>query len=256
MSTRRPAASTVVDERWRDSASRELMSYRLPQRRRAGRYRGLRPADAAHWLLGRIAAKDAVRHALWDAGPPPSTRPRSPSPTTPTAGPSSPPPARRHGPRPGRRSAATWVGAAVAGPAGPAPGVAIDVVDAATAARAAAAPLERRRARPAAGRRGRRGGGRAVGGPGVGGQAGGRGRHLTAVAGPADRDVTPAISEPGRVAGTRHDVRLQVGDRGSPPRPARPGAGPRPAPHRHVRPQPGAPGTSPDEKEYVIAWTD
>jgi phosphopantetheinyl transferase len=58
----------LVDERWRDPASRELMAYRFLNANEREAYRRLKPLAQRHWLLGRIAAKDAVRHALLLAG--------------------------------------------------------------------------------------------------------------------------------------------------------------------------------------------
>jgi hypothetical protein len=57
-----------VDERWRDSASRELMARRYLTAAERAVYDGLNPRDQRFWLLGRIAAKDAVRHARWSDG--------------------------------------------------------------------------------------------------------------------------------------------------------------------------------------------
>ena len=58
----------AVEERWSDSASRELMARRYlgPQERET--YEALNPLAQREWLLGRIAAKDAVRHRLWSQG--------------------------------------------------------------------------------------------------------------------------------------------------------------------------------------------
>ncbi len=66
-----PAGFVVVDERWKDSASRELIARRYLNGGERTTYEGLNPRAQRHWLLGRIAAKDAVRRALWDEGHPP-----------------------------------------------------------------------------------------------------------------------------------------------------------------------------------------
>ncbi|MDD9370590.1 MAG: 4'-phosphopantetheinyl transferase superfamily protein, partial [Acidimicrobiales bacterium] len=63
-----PAGFVVVDERWKDSASRELIARRYLNGGERATYDGLNPRAQRHWLLGRIAAKDAVRHALWSEG--------------------------------------------------------------------------------------------------------------------------------------------------------------------------------------------
>ena len=63
-----PGGVVLVDERWRDPASRELMAYRFLTGAEREAYRALKPLAQRHWLLGRIAAKDAVRHALLQAG--------------------------------------------------------------------------------------------------------------------------------------------------------------------------------------------
>ncbi len=58
----------AVEERWRDSASRELMARRYLDAEERAEYQALNPQAQRRWLLGRIAAKDAVRHALWSGG--------------------------------------------------------------------------------------------------------------------------------------------------------------------------------------------
>ena len=57
-----------VEERWGDSASRELMARRFLDRSEREEYARLNPTAQRLWLLSRMAAKDAVRRALWDAG--------------------------------------------------------------------------------------------------------------------------------------------------------------------------------------------
>ncbi len=58
----------AVEERWKDSASRELMARRYLDASERTVYEGLNPRQQRLWLLGRIAAKDAIRHALWSEG--------------------------------------------------------------------------------------------------------------------------------------------------------------------------------------------
>jgi len=58
----------AVEERWGDSASRELMARRYLGASELATYESLNPRDQRAWLLGRIAAKDAVRHRLWSHG--------------------------------------------------------------------------------------------------------------------------------------------------------------------------------------------
>ena len=62
------AGYVAVEERWRDSASRELMARRYLDANERADYDALNPRAQRLWLLGRIAAKDAVRHALWAGG--------------------------------------------------------------------------------------------------------------------------------------------------------------------------------------------
>ncbi|HWE69674.1 MAG TPA: beta-ketoacyl synthase N-terminal-like domain-containing protein [Acidimicrobiales bacterium] len=65
-----PTASgyLAVEERWGDSASRELMARRYLDASEREVYEALNPRQQRLWLLGRIAAKDAVRHALGSEG--------------------------------------------------------------------------------------------------------------------------------------------------------------------------------------------
>jgi hypothetical protein len=68
LATALPSGVVAVEERWRDSASRELMARRFLTAAERSTYDALNPRDQRSWLLGRIAAKDAVRHALWSEG--------------------------------------------------------------------------------------------------------------------------------------------------------------------------------------------
>ncbi|MFC9283366.1 beta-ketoacyl synthase N-terminal-like domain-containing protein [Streptomyces collinus] len=68
LSEARPGGWALVHERWPDLASRELImrnSLGGPER---ARYAERPPRGRRQWLLGRIAAKDAVRQWLWRHG--------------------------------------------------------------------------------------------------------------------------------------------------------------------------------------------
>ncbi|MFE4538494.1 beta-ketoacyl synthase N-terminal-like domain-containing protein [Streptomyces scopuliridis] len=68
LSTAEPEGWTKVHERWPDLATRELiMRNMLGGAERAG-YDALPPVRRRQWLLGRVAAKDAVRGLLWGEG--------------------------------------------------------------------------------------------------------------------------------------------------------------------------------------------
>ncbi len=54
----------LVRERWRSSASRELMARRYTDAVERAAYEARNPREQRHWLLGRIAAKEAVRAVL------------------------------------------------------------------------------------------------------------------------------------------------------------------------------------------------
>jgi len=58
----------LVRERWRSSASRELIMRRYLNAAERGEYEALNPRTQRQWLLGRMAAKDAVRRWLWARG--------------------------------------------------------------------------------------------------------------------------------------------------------------------------------------------
>ena len=68
LATPLPSGVVAVAERWRDSASRELMARRYLTADERTTYEGLNPREQRLWLLSRIAAKDAIRHALWAEG--------------------------------------------------------------------------------------------------------------------------------------------------------------------------------------------
>ena len=68
LSCRQPGDWTLVFERWPDLASRDLiMRNHLAASERAD-YDRCGPRVRRQWLLGRIAAKDAVRQGMWAAG--------------------------------------------------------------------------------------------------------------------------------------------------------------------------------------------
>jgi malonyl CoA-acyl carrier protein transacylase/phosphopantetheinyl transferase len=57
-----------LTERWPDAASRELIARRYLGATERETYRTHAPRGRRHWLMGRIAAKDAVRRWLWARG--------------------------------------------------------------------------------------------------------------------------------------------------------------------------------------------
>ncbi len=59
-----PAVSAVTRERWPDAASRDVLMRRYLGRAERADYDGHNPRAQRQWLLGRIAAKDAVRRLL------------------------------------------------------------------------------------------------------------------------------------------------------------------------------------------------
>ena len=63
-----PGGWCVVRERWPDTGSRELIMRRYLCAAERPRYEELTPNTRRQWLLGRIAAKDAVRLRLWELG--------------------------------------------------------------------------------------------------------------------------------------------------------------------------------------------
>ncbi|TLQ42112.1 type I polyketide synthase [Streptomyces marianii] len=68
LSTARPAGWALVHERWPDLASRDLIMRNMLGGAERARYEGHPPRGRRQWLLGRIAAKDAVRQWLWQRG--------------------------------------------------------------------------------------------------------------------------------------------------------------------------------------------
>lgn len=64
----RPEGWCLARRRWTDPASQELVMRRYLGAAERAAYERLGPRARAPWLLGRIAAKDALRHLLWDGG--------------------------------------------------------------------------------------------------------------------------------------------------------------------------------------------
>ncbi|RSS68925.1 type I polyketide synthase [Streptomyces sp. WAC06614] len=64
----RPEGWCVAHRRWTDPASQELVMRRYLGAGERAVYDGLSPRARNAWLLGRIAAKDALRRLLWDRG--------------------------------------------------------------------------------------------------------------------------------------------------------------------------------------------
>ncbi|MFD0268071.1 beta-ketoacyl synthase N-terminal-like domain-containing protein [Streptomyces sp. NPDC127106] len=68
LSVAMPGGWSLVFERWPDLASRELIMRNVLGGPERAAYAARPPRGRRQWLLGRIAAKDAVRRLLWDAG--------------------------------------------------------------------------------------------------------------------------------------------------------------------------------------------
>jgi acyl transferase domain-containing protein/phosphopantetheinyl transferase (holo-ACP synthase) len=68
LSTRHPEGYAQVHERWPDLATRELMMRNVLGGAERTGYAELPPVRRRQFLLGRIAAKDAVRDVLWSEG--------------------------------------------------------------------------------------------------------------------------------------------------------------------------------------------
>lgn len=64
----RPEGWCLARRRWTDPASQELVMRRYLGAAERAAYERLSPRARAPWLLGRIAAKDALRGLLWDGG--------------------------------------------------------------------------------------------------------------------------------------------------------------------------------------------
>jgi phosphopantetheinyl transferase len=63
-----PGGWVRLAERWADAASRDLIARRYLGASEREEYRLRAPRGRRHWLMGRIAAKDAVRRWLWARG--------------------------------------------------------------------------------------------------------------------------------------------------------------------------------------------
>jgi acyl transferase domain-containing protein/phosphopantetheinyl transferase len=63
-----PGGWFLARERWRDTATRELIMRRYLDAAERAEYERHTPRGQRQWLLGRIAVKDAVRQWLWDRG--------------------------------------------------------------------------------------------------------------------------------------------------------------------------------------------
>jgi acyl transferase domain-containing protein/phosphopantetheinyl transferase len=63
-----PDGWTLVRERWPDTATRELVMRRYLVAAERAEYADRSPIAQREWLLGRVAAKDAVRELLWRRG--------------------------------------------------------------------------------------------------------------------------------------------------------------------------------------------
>ncbi|MFI8338733.1 beta-ketoacyl synthase N-terminal-like domain-containing protein [Streptomyces sp. NPDC085639] len=64
----RPEGWCLARRRWNDPASQELVMRRYLGAAERAAYERLAPRARGPWLLGRIAAKDALRQLLWDGG--------------------------------------------------------------------------------------------------------------------------------------------------------------------------------------------
>jgi acyl transferase domain-containing protein/phosphopantetheinyl transferase len=63
-----PGGWMLLRDRWNDPANRELVMRRYLASAERKQYEQQNPRGRHRWLLGRIAAKDAVRQWLWDQG--------------------------------------------------------------------------------------------------------------------------------------------------------------------------------------------
>ncbi|MGW3144395.1 beta-ketoacyl synthase N-terminal-like domain-containing protein [Streptomyces sp. NPDC001177] len=68
LSEPRPGGWSLLHERWPDLASRELIMRNSLGGAERSEYAAQAPRGRRQWLLGRIAAKDAVRRWLWEHG--------------------------------------------------------------------------------------------------------------------------------------------------------------------------------------------
>lgn len=63
-----PEGWVLARRRWDNGSSRDLLMRHYLNAAERARYEALTPREQGPWLLGRIAAKDAVRHWLWERG--------------------------------------------------------------------------------------------------------------------------------------------------------------------------------------------
>lgn len=68
LSEARPGGRTLLNERWPDLASRDLIMRNSLSSVERSQYAEHPPRGRRQWLLGRIAVKDAVRQWLWGHG--------------------------------------------------------------------------------------------------------------------------------------------------------------------------------------------
>ncbi|WP_043678521.1 type I polyketide synthase [Streptomyces xylophagus] len=68
LSEARPGGRTLLNERWPDLASRDLIMRNSLSSAERSQYAEHPPRGRRQWLLGRIAVKDAVRQWLWSHG--------------------------------------------------------------------------------------------------------------------------------------------------------------------------------------------
>jgi 4'-phosphopantetheinyl transferase EntD len=68
LSRPQPGGWVLLFERWADLASRDLVMRNHLNAAERAEYEVCPPPRRRHWLLGRIAAKDAVRTHLWEGG--------------------------------------------------------------------------------------------------------------------------------------------------------------------------------------------
>jgi 3-oxoacyl-(acyl-carrier-protein) synthase/phosphopantetheinyl transferase (holo-ACP synthase) len=69
LSTRQDEGWSLVHERWPDLATRDLIMRNILGGAERATYLSLPPVRRRQWLLGRVAAKDAVRELLWADAP-------------------------------------------------------------------------------------------------------------------------------------------------------------------------------------------
>ncbi|MDT4990887.1 MAG: hypothetical protein QOH97_779 [Actinoplanes sp.] len=68
MATVQPEGWTMVFDAWNDAVTRTMTAHRILGTQAAARYERMPPAQRRTWLMGRIAAIDAVRLRQWKAG--------------------------------------------------------------------------------------------------------------------------------------------------------------------------------------------